>query len=90
MKKFIKKYGWPIVAIVLGGVVVYDHFTEISEGVKKAGKWIGDQCGSKEEESKSEAEPEPEPKPEQKPVNNRYERRPYQGGDREKYNNNKN
>ena len=89
MKNFFKKYGLAIVAAVLGGVVIYDHFSEITSAAKNAGKWIGDKCGSNNEDVPEEKEPEPEPEPE-KPQN-RFERRPYTGnmGNNGKYNNKK-
>ena len=92
MKKFFSKknLGW-LVAAILGGVVIYDHFDSIREGYTSAKKWVGEKCS---EDEKPQAENEnPEPKPtepeereEQQPKSeNRYERRPYYG----KYNNNK-
>lgn len=91
MKKFFKKYGLAIVTAVLGGVIIYDHFSEITSAVKNAGKWVGEKCsGSDNEDVPEEKEPEPEPEPEPEKPQNRFERRPYTGNmGNGKYNNKK-
>ena len=51
MKKFLKKWGLPILAGVLGGVVAFDHRKEIATGARAVGNWIGKKCGRKSETS---------------------------------------